>query len=200
MSGFFFEDRTINRTINSNKIQLEIFYQNVRGLRTKLDNFRNNITLFNADLYGITESSCNESIQDAEIIPRGYKILRCDRADGRKQGGALLVASQRFEIRAVTMLDASINSCVFELVCATVHLYNRFLFLCCVVYIPPGSTENEYMNLFQIIEKLCNRYRQIIVIGDFNLYSCPVNISNYYECFLSYCEFTQSNSVPNSLG
>lgn len=56
------------------------------------------------------------------------------------------------------------------------------------------------MILFRLIEKLCDRYREVIVIGDFNLYSCPVNISNYYECFVSYCEFTQSNAVPNCSG
>ncbi|KAH9630523.1 hypothetical protein HF086_018439 [Spodoptera exigua] len=47
---------------------------------------------------------------------------------------------------------------------------------------------------------MCDRYKQVIVIGDFNLYSCPVSISNYFEYFMSYCEFTQSNKVPNVLG
>ncbi|KAL4709141.1 hypothetical protein ACJJTC_015790 [Scirpophaga incertulas] len=35
-----------------------------------------------ADLYAITETGCNESIYDAEFIPMGYKVVRCDRADG----------------------------------------------------------------------------------------------------------------------
>lgn len=135
------------RTTSSNDI--EIYYQNVRGLRTKLEVFRNNITSFDSDLYAITESGCNESIQDAEIVPQGYKILRCDRMDGRKQGGALLVATHRFELRQVHVSDVLINTCVFEMVCATVHLNNRFLFVCCVVYILPASSENDYMILFR---------------------------------------------------
>lgn len=198
MNGFGFVNSPTARSISNSVI--EIYYQNVRGLRTKLDYFRNNLLASTSDLFAITESGCSESIQDAEIVPPGYNILRCDRADGRKQGGALLVATHRFELRQLPILDASIDTCVFEMICATVHLNKRFLFVCCVVYIPPGSSENDYMLLFRIIEKLCVRYGEVIVIGDFNLYSCPANISNYFECFLSYCEFTQSNTVPNHLG
>ncbi|CAG4986264.1 unnamed protein product [Colias eurytheme] len=53
----------------------------------------------NADLFAITESGCTDSIHDLELVPAGYHIVRCDRADGRKQGGALLVAAPRYELR-----------------------------------------------------------------------------------------------------
>lgn len=81
------------------------------------------------------------------------------------------MATHRFELRQVRVSDASLVACVFELVCATVYLYKRFLFLCCVLYIPPGSTENDYMLMFRIVEKLCDRNKEVVVIGDFNLYS-----------------------------
>lgn len=55
------------------------------------------------------------------------------------------------------------------------------------------------MVLFGILEKLCTKYKQIIVIGDFNLYSCPINVRSYYEYFLSFCEFTQNSNVSNCL-
>ncbi|KAH9642685.1 hypothetical protein HF086_011042 [Spodoptera exigua] len=77
--------------------------ENVRGLRTKLEDFYAGVTASGAHLFAITETGCNESIHDAEIIPPSYIILRCDRADGRKQGGACLVATPRFELRRVSL-------------------------------------------------------------------------------------------------
>lgn len=163
-----------------------------------MDVFYNNLETVAADLIAITETGCNESIEDAEIIPQGYQILRCDRMDGRKQGGAFLVATHGFELRKVTVPgDVNVDRCAFELICATVHTRNRYLFLCCVVYIPPSSCENDYMILFRMIEQLCVKYRDIVVIGDFNLHSCNNNVINCYEYFLSFCEFIQTNHVPN---
>lgn len=129
MSGFGFGTQTKMHQVNN----IDIFYQNVRGLRTKLDEFRNSIESLHSDLYAITESGYNCSIEDSEIIPPGFQILRCDRTDGRKQGGAFLVATHRFELRQVHVTDVTIDTCVFEMVCATVYLNNRFLFLCSVI-------------------------------------------------------------------
>ncbi|KAG6446679.1 hypothetical protein O3G_MSEX004560 [Manduca sexta] len=180
---------------------IEIFYQNARGLRTKSNKFYNNIHSSGADLIAITETGCNESILNAELIPPGYQILRCDRVDGRKQGGAFLVATHNYEIREVAVPgDININERAFELVCATVHKNSKFCFCCCVVYIPPSSNDQEYLFLFQIIEHVCVKYKNIIVVGDFNLNSSSYNTSNYYEYFVSFCEFTQKNYVPNCNG
>lgn len=173
----------------------------MRGLRTKLEECYSNISTANADLFALTETGCNDSIHDAEIIPPGFTILRCDRADGRKHGGACLVATPRIELRRASLPnDVNVDNHVFELVCATVYLRNRFMFLLCVVYIPPSSNDNEYMLLFGIIEQFCNKYSDILVVGDFNLCSCSVAISNYYEYFQTFCGFTQSNAVSNCNG
>lgn len=114
---------------------VELFYQNVRGLRTKLDMFRNSVEVLGSDLFAITESGCNNSIEDAEIVPPGYQILRCDRSDGRKHGGTFFIASHRFELRQVLIPNVSVDACSFEIVCATVHLMNKFLFMCSIFYI-----------------------------------------------------------------
>ncbi|CAH2097371.1 unnamed protein product [Euphydryas editha] len=163
--------------------------------------FYEGVSISEANLFAITETGCNDSVHDSELIPPGYHIIRCDRADGRKQGGACLVATPRFELRRMAIPgDVIIDNQVFELVSATVYLHNRFLFLCCVIYIPPNSKENDYMIMFKIIEDYCNIYRDVLVLGDFNLHFCPVNITHYYECFRSYCGFIQSNDIINSSG
>lgn len=196
MSGFGFVEQPNKHVINSTPI--EIYYQNVRGLRTKLEEFYVGVSSSGADLFAITETGCNESIHDAELVPPGYTIIRCDRTDGRKQGGTCLVATPRLELRQVsTTSDVNINDKNFELVNATVYLHNRLLFLLCVVYIPPNSCEDDYMLLFRIIEQLCSKYSNVVVIGDFNMHSCSINVCNYFEYFLSYCGFTQCNTIVN---
>ncbi|CAH2218045.1 jg13431, partial [Pararge aegeria aegeria] len=184
-----------HRIKTTNKV-IELFYQNVRGLRTKLEEFYESVASSNSDLFAITETGCNESINDAELIPPGYTIIRCDRTDGRKQGGAFLVATSRLELREVHS-DVNIDAHSFEMISATVYKRERFLFLLCVVYIPPKSSENEYMVLFRIIEQFCNNYSEVIVLGDFNLYSCPPQVNNYFEYLQTYCGFTQGNSIGN---
>lgn len=180
---------------------IEVYYQNVCGLRTKLEEFSAAVASSSADLIAITETSCNHSIRDAELIPPGYKIIRCDRTDGRKQGGAFLVATPHIDLRSVPIPDdVKIDNQVFELVCAKVFIGDKFLLLCCVIYIPPGSNDTDYLILFNIIEKLYDKYnRRLLVIGDFNLYSASVNTNNYFEYFLTYCEFTQINKIDNSM-
>ncbi|KAI8442393.1 hypothetical protein MSG28_005910, partial [Choristoneura fumiferana] len=64
------------------------------------------------------KTGLNDSIFDAEIVPPGFQVLRCDRTDGRKQGGALLVATPRIELRRVTH-GVNLDDRAFELVCAT---------------------------------------------------------------------------------
>lgn len=176
-------------------------YQNVRGLRTKLEEFYLGLSSCSTDLIAITETGFNESINDAEIVPSQYKILRSDRNDGRKQRGSCLMATPRFELRRAPIPgDVNIDDHAFELVGAAVYLCNKFLFLMCVVYIPPNTIESEYMILFKIIEKYCDNFREVIVVGDFNLYSGSVSVCNYYDFFQNYCGFDQSNRISNQNG
>lgn len=178
---------------------MDILYQNVAGLRTKTRQFLSLVESSAVDLIIITESSANASLHNAEIAPPGFQVLRCDRADGRKQGGVMLVAPPRFELREVALpSDVNIDAYQFELVIATVHRMDRYLFTCCAVYIPPSANDNNYLLMFNLIENICVKYKgNLIVIGDFNMFSCSSNIVEYYEYFISYCEFVQSNDVLN---
>lgn len=104
------------------------------------------------------------------------------------------MATPRFELRRAPIPgDVNIDDHAFELVGAAVYLCNKFLFLMCVVYIPPNTIESEYMILCKIIEKYCDNFREVIVVGDFNLYSGSVSVCNYYDFFQNYCGFDQSN-------
>ncbi|KAF9801953.1 hypothetical protein SFRURICE_016203 [Spodoptera frugiperda] len=81
------------------------------------------------------------------------------------------------------------------------HLKSRFLFACCVVYIPPNCDESEYMLLFKLLEQICVRYKSnVVILGDFNMFSCNNNVKNYFEYFVAFSELVQWNNVPNCSG
>ncbi|CAK1584172.1 unnamed protein product [Parnassius mnemosyne] len=174
---------------------INVYYQNVRGLRTKLSTFYLNILESPYDLFAITESSLHRSIHDGELIPPGFQIVRCDRADGRKHGGVFLASSSSLELRCVPV--GNVDTALFEIVCATVHRDKKLMFLCCVVYIPPHSVAREYMQLFLILENVCVKYNNVIVLGDFNMPSAPVEMHSYMEYFNAACGFCQVNNVRN---
>lgn len=143
------------------------------------------------EIIAITETGSHASIYDGELVPAGYQILRCDRSDGRKQGGAMLLTTPRYTLKSVNLpnLDVSIDNSVFEIVCASICQSDRFLFTICVVYIPPSSSDSEYHKLFKLIEHYSDSQKNFIVIGDFNLYSCSTEIRNYFEFLSNYCGF-----------
>lgn len=113
-----------------------------------------------------------------------------------------MIAVPKYELRVLpTPDDFDVDRYKFEIISASVYLQGRFLFVCCVFYIPPNTPKEEYMVMFNLIEKNCEKYkRNIIVLGDFNLYSCSVDVNNYFEYFLSYCGFIQRNCVDNCMG
>lgn len=170
-------------------------YQNVRGLRTKTKTFFTNVLTSNYDIIAITESGLNGSINDGEIIPPTHKILRCDRADGRKQGGVFLAVSSRFEMSAVPI--DNVDTALFEIFCAKIYHKCKLLCLCCVVYIPPKCDSSEYMHLFRILEMVCIGCENVIVVGDFNLPSSVIEVQNYFQYVSAFCGSRQANNVSN---
>ncbi|CAG9110050.1 unnamed protein product [Plutella xylostella] len=63
------------------------------------------------------ETGCNDSIFDTEIVPDGFGIVRCDRNDGRRLGGAFLVATSDYELKK-RVLDENVDTKGFEIVCS----------------------------------------------------------------------------------
>lgn len=152
-------------------------------------------------MWAITESGLNESIKDGEFAPRGYSVVRCDRVDGRKHGGALLIAAPPFRLQPLPLPDTpNLDDAIFEMLCADVYKRNKRLFTCGVVYIPPKSRDNEYMRMFHIIEQCCQKYQNFMILGDFNLCSANIDVQCYYEYFEAVCEFRQYNEIVNCNG
>lgn len=74
---------------------LNIYYQNVRGLRTKTHEFLNNVCCNNYDLIVLTETWLCTGIYDSELFSANYNVYRRDRnvVNSKKlNGGGVLVA------------------------------------------------------------------------------------------------------------
>uniref|UniRef100_A0A2A4JG69 PHD-type domain-containing protein n=1 Tax=Heliothis virescens TaxID=7102 RepID=A0A2A4JG69_HELVI len=66
------------------------FYDNVRGLKTKLPTWRNNLALLEHNLAAVTETFLDSSIADSELETGDWNVLRRDR--NTPCGGVLLAA------------------------------------------------------------------------------------------------------------
>lgn len=76
----------------------EIYYQNVRGLRTKVADVRSSINLCTYDAIVLTETWLTDSIKTEEMFSDAWAVWRRDRdyaARGQVRGGGVLVAVRR---------------------------------------------------------------------------------------------------------
>ena len=75
---------------------LNIMYQNVRGLGTKINTFKQNVSIVYPDILFVTESWLNGSILDYDIVDLNqYLIFRRDREStksNKSDGGGVFIA------------------------------------------------------------------------------------------------------------
>lgn len=71
------------------------FYQNCRGLRSKLDLFKRNVSVFNYILVCNKVIKFTDRFYDRELGVSNYFVLRCDRnilTNNCRRGGGVLIA------------------------------------------------------------------------------------------------------------
>ncbi|XP_053686304.1 uncharacterized protein LOC128735845 [Sabethes cyaneus] len=74
---------------------LLVFYQNVRGLRTKIDDFIIAVAESNFDIIVLTETWLDEKIYSAQLFGDSFTVFRCDRSShnsSKSRGGGVLIA------------------------------------------------------------------------------------------------------------
>ena len=77
------------------------YYQNVRGLRTKLDYLRTTAPTWEFDIIAFSETWLTEDISSAELGLNNYSIFRCDGSPNTSQfsrgkGRGVLIAQDRY--------------------------------------------------------------------------------------------------------
>lgn len=94
--GLFTRDDTNSSLLLNN--QLNCYYQNVRGLRTKLTSLSLSVTSSDYDILFFTETWLTEDISNLELGMNDFDIYRKDRnasTSSASRGGGVLIAVKR---------------------------------------------------------------------------------------------------------
>lgn len=208
----------ILKTVKFNSISL--YYQNIRGMRTKLQDIYTEVLSHNIDVLVITETWLHEGIFDAEIFDDRYHIFRRDRCSSnyyksKKDGGGVLIAiKKKFNAQRVKALESDLEDLWIQFnyfQSNDMHTINI-----CVTYFPPPVTSKDIEEFSLKHAHKFTELDKVIIIGDFNLNNITwsQNKSNHYLTpiftnsmvntmfldFQSFCDLKQYNNVKNILG
>lgn len=201
-----------------------IYYQNVRGLRTKTDELLPNVLKQDADVIILTESNLNDSVYDHELFDKRYTVFRRDRFSSssiKHDGGGVVIAvlqkhrpSRKFRWESKDE-DLWIDIKYVE--------SNTSRHLCiCGVYNPSPATvdrlERITISLADVIQHKLPDNSDILLAGDFNLKKLDwqsvdatgvnptlvcvpsSNLEDLLVDFLSFNSLHQINPIRNATG
>lgn len=153
-----------------------IYYQNVRGLRTKSVLFYNEVLLCEHDIICLTETWLSDDVVSEELFPSEYTVFRSDRnfqLTNHSRGRGVLIAS-RDGVRVSRVNTDDFRNLVpnIDVVCCKVHNLSKSgkYVILMIVYIPPSISINELELFIDVCENLnCLYENDILVISDFNV-------------------------------
>lgn len=161
--------------------KLYIYYQNCRGLRTKLNTLYMNILSECYDIIILTETWLIPAISDNEFIDGRYNVFRSDRnrlATNKQDGGGTLVAVRRqISATRINLSEPPYNSACFMppnvdyvAIQLTSYVHNEN-HLICGIYLPPALGSSVYMDLLSGLQFVCteNLVDNFLIAGDFNI-------------------------------
>lgn len=160
------------------------------------------------DIIGVSETWIQENIYDRELFDDHYSVFRCDRNLGAmsvtRGGGTLLAIRSEYKAVQLDLHHFRNNIVKVDIVGCKVHI-NHSKILIFVIYIPPNSSHDDYLKLFEAFENLPHIYdSKILIMGDFNLPNLsnptpnPIDLDvELLRNFLDFHGFNQVNNVLN---
>jgi len=197
-------------------MELNIYYQNTQGLRSKLHDFYLSVLDNEYSVVCICESWLKDCILDSELFNTNYSVYRRDREmglGGKTDGGGVLMAVSS-DLWSCAKPEWS-NSGVCENLWISIKLNGgKFVHLCCV-YVPPHASVADITSLSETMNRVfdLNPNDDILIVGDFNFpyikwensgkHFIPTNYSSSRESafidFYSEANLFQFSGVKNSL-
>lgn len=196
------------------KNNLNIYYQNVRGLRTKQD-IKPAISASQIDIIGFTESWLNENFSNSEYFDDSYFVERTDRniSVAQRGGGVILALKSKIPYKRLSEWEEKIP---FDNIWVSIDTVTsgKSLFIN-IVYIPPASQYNSYEKYFDEITDIMIASKpesKFIILGDFNMsgaitwycnngictpLSVEGDIANEFLNTLSITDLRQLNTLKN---
>jgi hypothetical protein len=188
--------------------EYKIYYQNVRGLRTKTDIFFRNLLASNLKIVALTETNLQPYINSSELFPQSFNVYRSDRClrtMGMSGGGGVLVAlSNDYISYRVNDLDFSYSG--IDCVWVKIKKDKGGMLYLGAVYIRPRSSLEAYQLFFDSLLKLnLSENDNVIIVGDFNLnvfeknydLSSGDNLCKELLFFLDIHDFKLKNNILN---
>lgn len=189
-----------------------MYYQNVRGLRSKTASVYNSITACNYDIISFSETNLGSDILDCELFGPEYTVLRSDRdleiSNLASAGGVLLAVRQPLAVSRIDLVDATLSEFCGQLnaVAGLVTVGAKCLYIV-VLYIRPGQGPDLYSSILEVISTYNFLHSSdVLIVGDFNIseYSRftedkqSTSRVRSLQAFVSFFNFTQRNTVTNS--
>lgn len=210
--------------VNSGQ-RLTIYYQNVRGLRTKTDSFYRQVSLNSYDVIVLTETWLIDGLLNSELFDDRYIVWRRDRdysVTGQSRGGGVLIATRReLSVTPQPLLHSSAEDLWITLRLKNLNSRDYVNLYICAVYLCKQnkgfSFSNQLANfLTKLNHTILNNTSDVfLVLGDFNMSGIswvssnnnslvPVNPASSDECMLtdelSTLDLGQYNGVVNKYG
>lgn len=187
-----------------------MFYQNVRGLLTKIPYLRNALLNVNYDIICLNETWLNSNVFDAELGFNNYNLYRNDRILnlGKSRGGGVLIVVNKNIICELLTVPSVVG---IEQIFLNLTVNNIKIIIGCV-YIPPGASSDIYSNHCDIVESIFFRFpeRYFLIVGDFNLssfdWSVDPNSQNHrsggiiFNSYINFLNLEQCNIIKNCDG
>lgn len=152
-------------------MNLKLFYQNTRGLKTKLNEFYLSLSENDFEIVCITETWLNSTIYDGELFDDRYLVYRSDRnlrSTDKSDGGGVLIAVKK------TLLSSRISACNADQcddVWVKITLNDNTSLVICCAYCFPNLNEQQYTDFLEYSSNiLIHKYSKsrVIFCGDFN--------------------------------
>lgn len=185
-----------------------IYYQNLRGLRTKTNEFFMGICNNTSDILIFSETWLIESIYDGELVDDRYMLFRRDRdayATNKSMGGGVMIAVNKFLFPNVK-INMDWQTKAEDLWITITHSGKKY-HICCA-YINSDINQLIVFEHYHKIDELVSRFPndEFVILGDYNLPHLVTSngILNGYNTFarklintINFCGLNQCSLVRN---
>lgn len=197
---------------------LNIFYQNVRGLKTKLTELYTKSLCSNSSCICLTETWLDETVLDSELFCNNFIVYRCDRSvynSEKSRGGGVLIAAEK----SISSIKITLKYSTVEMICVKLSSNGQSCYVF-NVYLPPDALLAKYEACIDNITSVLDDAapcEQFIIVGDFNIpeinwtptcdeklnFMVPFNTTSekakYFTESISFLSMFQVNFTSNSL-
>lgn len=199
-------------TLNTSKLSsLNIYYQNVRGLNTKIVNFYLYVCSHNFDIIVLTETWLHDGVLSSELFDDRYVVYRRDRYTSGfhsfKSGGGVLVAvNKKLNSRSFKNFESDCED-----LWVGVDIFDnkkKETLLICAAYLPPPVQSHMLNNFITNANKSFDNTRYKLILGDFNLSNITWDetnspftsseLSNLFLDFINLHDLKQWNNILNN--